>query len=152
MSESYSNKPIVILKTSFTVSFVLATGMGIIYSFNKGGTFSNFLYLTYLYFANNLLMPITIAAIVCYYLSRNKKQRKHYLSEMKIISILSIVSLLLLFLWNILDFLFHYHLNKDYSVDFLLNDLREDLKLGAILAFPVSLLLFFTYNFLDARK
>jgi hypothetical protein len=150
MSKSYSNKPLVILKTAFIVSFLFAVGLGIIFTVYKGHTLNQFFYLTYLFFVNNLLMPISVAAIVCYYISREQNNIPGIIGRLKIIAILSLVSFVLLFIWNSVDFLFHYHLNQPLTLDTLILDLQQEFILGAILALPISVVIFLTYSFIDS--
>ncbi len=152
MSNSYSNKPLVILKTSFLVSFVFAVGLGVIFSIYKGHTLNQFLYLTYLFFVNNLLMPVSLAVIACYYIEKVNGQQSGLVARLKLIGILSFVSMLLLLIWNIMDFLFHYHLSKRLTLDYMLTDIQEQFILAAILALPLSLIIYVTYNFLDSRQ
>lgn len=150
MSKSYSNKPLVILKTAFIVSFVFAAGLGIIFTVHKGHTLNQFFYLTYLFFVNNLLMPVSVAAIVCYYISREQRDMEGILGRVKIIAILTFVSFILLFIWNTVDFLFHYHLNQPLTMDTMILDLQQEFILGAILALPVSVVIFLTYSYIDS--
>jgi len=147
MAKSYSNKPIVILKTSFTVSFVCAAGLGVFYSLNNNQSWNEFMYVTYVFFVNNLLMPVSIAAIVYFYRSKDKKRRMGLMGKLKDVVVLSAVSLVLLFVWNAMDFLLHFHTESLSNEHF-----REGMLLGSLLAFPVSLLVILIYDFIDAEN
>jgi amino acid transporter len=152
MKEYYSNKPIVILKTSFVVSIFSALSLGAFISYKKGASFDEFLYVSYLFFVNNLLMPVSIAAIVYYFIIKTNRSEKKLLKKVKSIIILSIVSLLLLVTWNIMDFLFHYNFIKESSVDFIMNELKEQLLVGAILALPMAIFISWTFHYMEIKK
>jgi hypothetical protein len=151
MSKSYSNKPLVILKTAFIVSFLFAITLGIIFSVFQGRSWIQFLYLTYLFFVNNLLMPVSIVAIMCYYIHRKQKKNTGIILNLKLIGVLSCASFILLFIWNMMDFLFHYHIKNHLTSDAIMLDLQEELLLGAIISIPLSILVSITYRLVDSK-
>jgi hypothetical protein len=107
--------------------------------------------MTYIFFVNNLLMPISIAAILFYYIERDSRLGTGITGRVKTVAFLYLASLLLLLLWNMLDFLFHYNPHNSLTLEKAIETLADAAIMGIFLALPISLLVTTIYRYIDSK-
>jgi len=151
MAEDKSkNKGLIVLQTSLLASGICAFGLASHLSLKNESSFPEFLTVTYLAFINTLVMPVSIATILYFSFLRPWDFNNCWVSLIKKTILLSMLSLFLLFIWNSLDIVFHYHNNQ--NVNSIIRTIQEEFFKGLILCFPITLLVIFLFRIFEIQR
>ncbi|MBX9853715.1 MAG: hypothetical protein K2X86_18375 [Cytophagaceae bacterium] len=136
MAENSSNKFVLISQTSIAVSLVCSIAIGLAYYLKKDHTLSQFFYLTYISFVNNILMPVFLVTIIYYVITKEKVQSK-LKEKITVLLILSLASLGILLIWNVLD-VFLILKVKTITYDSFVKIFLKEFFLALALCLPVA--------------
>jgi hypothetical protein len=151
MAEDKSkNKGLIVLQTSLMASGICAFGLASHISLSNNNSFTEFMTVTYLAFINTLVMPVSFATIMYFSILRPWDFNNSWISLFKKTILLSIVSLFLIFLWNSLDIVFHYHNHQ--NAESILATIHEEFFKGLILCLPITFLVIFLFRILEIQK
>lgn len=152
MSEDKSkNKGLIVLQTSLLASGICAFGLASHISLNNNNnSFTEFITVTYLAFINTLVMPVSFATIMYFSILRPWDFNNSWISLIKKTILLSIVSLFLIFLWNSMDIIFHFHNHQ--NAEKVLATINEEFFKGLILCLPITLLVIFLFRIFEMQK
>lgn len=146
MSQQASNKALVILQTALLVSIISSISAGYYYTFFQDQSWSDFLYTTYLILVNKTILPVGVATIIfCLLIKSNKSH--DFISMVKTAGLLSIITLLLLFIWNALDVCLSYEYCMRQGIFY--QNIEQQFLLGLFLCLPISLLIISVFSILN---